>query len=329
MLKLIVGCYEQMLLGYSITKQEDEEKSTSKLKAELIFTDHSHTGCIRTVACSDSFMASGATDETIYIFNIKDNKEVGSLQGHEGTITQLRFPDNNYLLSASSDGAINVWRVSSKWDKAKCLRGHKGPVSGFDVHPSGKLALSVSPKDGSLRTWNMISGRPVYVKNMKKFSPELVKFSPGEGEYYAVASNNAVQIYELKTADLIKEIDWRKLGKILSIEFVTENLLAVTGEGKVVHIYRAKDGKLLSKFEAHTSRVKALQSIRISANLLEGQESCVVLASASSDGHVKVWNIDEDVLLDEKSSVLKAPKCILDIDTKARVTCLSFWNGEG
>ena len=39
-------------------------------------------------------------------------------------------------------------------------------MTGLAVHPSGKLALSVS-KDKSLRTWNLIKGRKAYITNIK------------------------------------------------------------------------------------------------------------------------------------------------------------------
>lgn len=313
MLKLIVGCYEQMLLGYSITKTED----CNALQCEPIFTDHSHTGCVRTVACGTTYLASGATDEMVYIFDMVENKEIGSIQGHEGTVNYLAFPDKNHLMSASDDGVINIWLAASNWKKAKSLRGHKGPVTSFDVHPTEKLALSVSSKDGSLRTWNMLKGRPVYIKNMKKFGPELVKFSPGRGKHFAVASRKAVQVYELESAKLIKEIDWKNVGSILSMEFVSEKLLAVAGDGDHVYVYRTENGALACKFEAHTARVKALKAMP--------DDTGTLLASASSDGHVKVWCIDEDKLLDDEDTVLKAPECVLDIDTQARVTSLAFW----
>ncbi|XP_039247509.2 p21-activated protein kinase-interacting protein 1-like [Styela clava] len=323
MLKIIVGCYEQMLLGYSVTK--DKEKDV--LKSELLFTDHSHSGCIKTVACGSSYLASGSSDEAIFLFDMTDDKEVGSIQGHEGTVNYLTFPDKKFLMSTSDDGTINVWRVSAKWDKAKCLRGHKGPVTSFAVHPSGKLALSASPKDGTLRTWNMISGRPVYVKNMKKFSPEIVKFSPG-GEHYLITSKNCLQIYELESANCIAEIEWKKA--ILAAEFISNKLIAVTGEGNEIHIYQTKNGESVTKIEAHTSRVKGLHRITPPKFLIDSDtdNSIIWLASASSDGHVKIWSVDEQKLTDESTSVLKSPPCVLDIDTKARVTCLTSWESK-
>lgn len=52
---------------------------------EATFSDHSHTGSIRAVAINeDGFLASGSSDETIRLFNLKKNTEVGCLMQHEG-----------------------------------------------------------------------------------------------------------------------------------------------------------------------------------------------------------------------------------------------------
>jgi len=40
-------------------------------------------------------------------------------------------------------------------------------VSFLAVHPSGKLALSVG-KDKTLRTWNLVKGRPAYTTNQSR-----------------------------------------------------------------------------------------------------------------------------------------------------------------
>lgn len=38
-------------------------------------------------------------------------------------------------------------------------------VTCLAVHPSGKMALSVG-KDHTLRTWNLVKGRPAYTTNL-------------------------------------------------------------------------------------------------------------------------------------------------------------------
>ena len=44
---------------------------------------------------------------------------------------------------------------------------NRKPVNCISIHPTGKMALSVS-KDMTLRTWNLIKGRSAYVTNLTK-----------------------------------------------------------------------------------------------------------------------------------------------------------------
>lgn len=37
------------------------------------------------------------------------------------------------------------------------LSGHKEPITSVSIHPSGKLALSVS-KDNTMKLWNLVQG---------------------------------------------------------------------------------------------------------------------------------------------------------------------------
>ena len=42
----------------------------------------------------------------------------------------------------------------------------RGPVYDFAIHPTGKMALSVS-KDKTMKTWNLMTGRCAYTTNIK------------------------------------------------------------------------------------------------------------------------------------------------------------------
>ena len=68
---LVVGSYEQMLLGYSLVH---DSQSDSRIEAKASFTDHSHNGYVKTLASSKNVLASGSTDERIWlvIFTFKD-----------------------------------------------------------------------------------------------------------------------------------------------------------------------------------------------------------------------------------------------------------------
>lgn len=42
----------------------------------------------------------------------------------------------------------------------------RGPVYNFAIHPTGKMALSIS-KDKTMKTWNLMTGRCAYTTNIK------------------------------------------------------------------------------------------------------------------------------------------------------------------
>lgn len=81
------------------------------------------------------------------------------------TAVQLFAPaghtDPINLLSAAEDGSIHVWKVGGGWHHMRSLRGHKAAVNDLSIHPSGKVALSVS-HDMHLRLWDLYKGRCQY-----------------------------------------------------------------------------------------------------------------------------------------------------------------------
>ena len=78
MFKIIVGCYEQFIIGYTVNITQNNGKLS--LKSERQFCDHTHLGCVKCVASNNTFVVSGSTDEAINIFNMKVNCDYGPLQ---------------------------------------------------------------------------------------------------------------------------------------------------------------------------------------------------------------------------------------------------------
>ena len=98
-----------------------------------------------------------------------------------------------------------VWNTRT-WNCEKTLKAHEGGVTAISIHPSGKLALSVG-KDRSMKTWNLIKGRTAYVTNIKAVG-DAVKWAP-DGAHYAVAMNNIVNIYQVKSAGIVYSVDFK------------------------------------------------------------------------------------------------------------------------
>ncbi|XP_067857854.1 p21-activated protein kinase-interacting protein 1-like isoform X2 [Heptranchias perlo] len=271
---------------------------------EADFTHHAHTASLTVVAVNDQYVATGSKDETIQLYDMKKKIDQGSLLQHDGTITCLEFYRNTHLLSGAEDGLICVWNTK-KWECLKSIRAHKGHVSSLSVHPSGKLALSVGT-DKTLRTWNLIDGKSAFIKNIKQ-NAHIVQWSPS-GDNYIVVSNNQLDIYTLKTASINGTIVCKK--RISSVKFITESVIAVAGDEEHVRLYDTSSQKCLSEFKAHETRVKVMHCFQVAQNHL--------LATASSDGYIKLWRLDI-------KKVQSCPVLLSEVNTSARLTCLAVW----
>ena len=56
------------------------------------------------------FLLIGGFEENIKIYDIRKKREVGLLEGHNGTITVIRN-HGGFVFSGSEDGSIKVWKA--------------------------------------------------------------------------------------------------------------------------------------------------------------------------------------------------------------------------
>ncbi|OXB60169.1 hypothetical protein ASZ78_012320 [Callipepla squamata] len=296
-MELVAGCYEQVLLGFAARPGEP-------WTVDPDFTHHAHTASLSAVAVNSKYVVTGSRDETIQIYDMRKKVEHGALLQHNGTITCLEFYGTSHLLSGAEDGLICIWNTK-RWECLKSIKAHKGHVTSLSIHPSGKLALSVGT-DKTLRTWNLVEGRSAFIKNLKR-NAHIIKWSP-DGEKYVTVITNKVDIYKLDTASITGTITTEK--RISSLRFITDSILAIAGDDEIIRFYSCDSQKCLCEFKAHENRIKDIYSFE-----REGQH---VIVTASSDGYIKVWNLD-------LHKIKNLPSLLCEVNTKARLTCLAVW----
>ncbi|XP_032537362.1 p21-activated protein kinase-interacting protein 1 [Chiroxiphia lanceolata] len=296
-MELVAGCYEQVLLGFATRPGQSWTIVPD-------FTHHAHSASLSAVAVNNRYVVTGSRDETIQIYDMKKKIEHGALLQHNGTITCLEFYGTAHLLSGAEDGLICIWNTK-RWECLKSIKAHKGQVTSLAIHPSGKLALSVGT-DKTLRTWNLVEGRLAFIKNLKQ-NAHIIKWSP-DGERYVTVVTNKVDIYRLDTASITGTITTEK--RISSLRFITDSILAIAGDDEIIRFYSCDSQKCLCEFKAHENRIKDIYTFE-----REGQH---LIVTASSDGYIKMWNLDLD-------KIKNVPSLLCEVNTKARLTCLAVW----
>ncbi|EFN85984.1 p21-activated protein kinase-interacting protein 1-like [Harpegnathos saltator] len=297
--EIIVGTYEQYLLGYKV------QNIVNEYKVEKSFATHSHVASIRSVTSSKNYLASAGADDIVCLYDLRNRKETGKLMFHNDTINCLAFtPEASHLFTCSNDGSIAAvrcgnWQIEKHWQKA-----HKGlAVNTLAIHPTGKLALSTG-MDGALRTWNLVKGRQAYAINLiprMKYNAKnitIIRWNPN-GDKYLLAINQEIYVYFVETAGVHSEFTFES--KIVCVEFLNDNMIAAGFENGQIKFCDLRTKSPTLEMTAHDIRVKCIANIN---NLL---------VSASSSGEIKLWKYSEHNL-----NMLQSVNC------GARITCLAL-----
>ncbi|CAH0547629.1 unnamed protein product [Brassicogethes aeneus] len=288
--EVIVGTYEEYLLGYNFIAKSSEIIQS--------FAAHDHSSSVRSLAHAGNFLASGGADDRIFIYDLKVRKEHCMLTHHNSTVTCLQFTENHsHILSGSNDGVLAIvrtgnWQLEKIWEKP-----HNGAaILDIAVHSSGKLALTLG-SDCSLRTWNLVKGRQAYIINLMNKSKEaksLEKIAWGpDGIHFVLYGGKNTEVWSIESGGIIK-----------SIEHETKVCTCIWGSDKDI-IVGLEDGNIvictfdtvkLNKIKAHESRVKCVVAFK------------EFYVSGSSTGEIKVWNKEFEELAKH--------------ETGCRITCL-------
>lgn len=71
-----------------------------------------HTGVITALAYHDHVVYSGATDESVMVWDYMKKTRVGVMSGHEGTVTSLAV-FSGWLASGGADATVRIWSRTS------------------------------------------------------------------------------------------------------------------------------------------------------------------------------------------------------------------------
>jgi protein MAK11 len=324
----IAACsYEGSLFGWVCERQQGESAAADTDADEEAFSTTMNwgfnccVGSLKAMAISQSrkFVVCGGSDERVRIFDTEQNKAIGELSNHTGTVTCLEFVGDTHLLSGSEDMALCIWRVHD-WTCLHILGGHKAAINDVAVHPSGKIALSVA-KDNTLRIWNLIEGRCAFTRRLKG-SADKVCWN-GDGSAYALVVGSAVQVYDAASNALLCERKHRgRVNKALFVNTESElgSCVASISDDKKLSLYTDAGVELVvCDMSSLESRPKDFCSVRLSNG--EGEYSAY-LVIITSTGNVVTLSVSR---LLAGNTVDEAVVAATSVAVEPRLTCLVAW----
>ena len=218
-------------------------------------------------------------------------------------MTCLALHRNKFLLSGGEDGKLCVWDCENGSDSLVLLKtfGIKHSILSISVHEeSGKVALTVD-SGGYLKAWDLHHCLLAYNLPLKS-KPHLVKwFSPKircsaeKCDRFLVLSDFLADVRDLETGDSIASFSIKDRGQLTCIDFVDQhNLIAGTSMGDLI-LMCTKNKKQIDFRQAHQGRIKDLVVIGEYTDE-DSDFFSLTLFSASSDGFLKAWTVDLELL---------------------------------
>lgn len=119
-----------------------------------------HTGPVSALTFAGSFLASAGGDGTVRLWDLKDGREVRSLQGHGVNVPSVAASaDARWIVSGGNDGAVHVWDLDREpvalLDRPP--RRHPVAVVQAAIGDDGLLAATLAADGSSLR-WRLATG---------------------------------------------------------------------------------------------------------------------------------------------------------------------------
>lgn len=307
--RIMAGSYEHNLLCLSVILGKEPV-------FQPIFHFQAHSLSIKCMDIAKRYLVTGSNDEHIRIYDLQKRKELGNLLSHQGTVTTLRFSNEQHaqestektgkwLISGSEDGKIIVWRTKD-WEVFGTLKGHQGKVNDVDIHPSGRVAISVS-QDYTIRLWNLMTAKKAAVLKIKGKthlgqSPEMVAWSKS-GDHFVVGLLGQVLVYNTSSASMVRAIKFPSTLMCMKIVVINEVEYLVCGNGKgLVEFFEMSKVCEANETPEEQVTIESVFSLRGHSNRVkditffshpEETKGILYMVSVSSDGKIVVWDLQE------------------------------------
>lgn len=258
-------------------------------------------------------IATCSADETIFLYNYKKKKTIGSIYSASNTITKL-FLTNNFIISASHDGFVYIHgkKDLALYDKLK------NNVKIIDMDLKEGVLLLVLTEMNKFSIWNLTDCSMIFIKGLKT-SLKLCRFL--SDKYIILCSNNSIYFYNLEKNELFDKVDITNDALITNIEILNDTSFCLSFNNGYCNFYNydfEKEELCIIEvcFFKNKKRIKQTKSLTVN--------EYNIMTVISSEGDINVYEVSSILkkLRDMESFEILEISPIAYIHITSRLICL-------
>ena len=258
-----------------------------------IATLEGHTDDVTSVAFSDdrALLASGAADNTVKLWDVETHTNIATLEGHTDDVTSVAFSDDGTLLASGAwDGIVKVWDALTK-ENIATLGGHDAAILGgwfrgwyapVTFSPDGKTLVYGAAEE--IKFWDVATKQEIAAIEAHPAGVVSVDFSP-DGTMLASGSGQNIKLWDVETRENIAA----------SIQGAKDNpfFVAFSPVGTILAYPTYKYGGVVLWDVEADQQIAILEGHTDPVWYVSFSADGTTLASGSSDGTVKLWDVAE------------------------------------
>ena len=245
-----------------------------------------HRDAVKSVAFSgigSQFYSTGS-DGKIYQWDLEDNRKPPVLLDGDKSAYSNRAvrisPDKKWLLSTSDSSVMKLFNLQNLNAKPVIINSHKGFVLDAEFMPDNSGIVSLG-SDGTISFFDFNRSR--LLKQLQNVIA-TIEIEPGGNFIYGGSSKGQLIRIAMNDMSEVPIATNRELSKILSLDISKDGkYLAFGSVSGALVLYDLSSNELISELHGHAARV----------NDLSFSNNGKRLASASWDGTIQIWNMDD------------------------------------
>ncbi|EXM17739.1 hypothetical protein FOTG_14114 [Fusarium oxysporum f. sp. vasinfectum 25433] len=251
---------------------------------------HGHERPIVSVTFSQDskLLASVSEDGDAQLWSVDSGKCIKELNRYDDWVTSVAFSFGSRLIvSTRQDQTIRLWETGNE-GSSQVYKGHEGWVENVVLSPQSGLAASYS--DNIVHVWRIANGQLLRDLRGHTDRVTLVSFSRDSTLLASSSYDKTVRVWRVDNGDCVQILRYKATVKALT--FFPSSRLLVTAIYSEIQVWDIATGECIQELSGHRDWVTHVAF----------SPDSKLMASASEDETVRLWQVGDDERIRNKNS---------------------------